>query len=256
MSSPLFIGDWKSLAMAHLEIAPWDLQPHIPFQLDLFDGSAFVSLVFFTMRNMRLARAPVPLNWLFHPVREQRFLNVRTYVRHRGEPGIHFISEWISNPLCVPVGRLLYSLPLRAGRHEFASRGNTIRARVSDRATNTALACEFRIGEDLRGCEPGTRDEFVFERYGAFNSHGRTPKSFGVSHAPWEQCRAEPVILEDSLLQAHFSWYARGRIAGGNYSPGVENVLMEWPVPISKKPIVIDSREEPCLVSRAWRWHG
>ena len=232
MSLPLFIGDWKPLVMAHLEIAPRHLQPGVPFELHLFEGRALISLVFFTMRNMRLARAPALLNRLFHPFREQRYLNVRTYVRNRGKHGIHFITEWISNPLCVPVGSLLYSLPLRAGRHQFTSNENKLRARVSDSATKAALECEFIIKKRLRPCEPASRDEFVFENYAAFNSHGRTPKSFRVQHAPWEQCAAEPVILDDSLLKVHFPWFPQARVAGGNYSPGVSDVVMDWPVPI------------------------
>jgi hypothetical protein len=105
-------------------------------------------------------------------------------------------------------------------------------------------------------CQPGSHDEFVFENYVAFNSHGRRPKSFRVSHARWEQCRAEPLILDDSLLRAHFPWFSRARIAGASYSPGVTDVLMESPREICPKPIVIDSLEQLCLVSRTWRWHG
>src|SRR5687768_15408150 len=97
----LSIGDWDSVVMAHLAIAPAHLRETVPFALDVFEGSAFVSLVFFTMRDMRVARGPRLLNWLFYPFRQQRFLNVRTYVRHHGESGIHFMAEWISNPLCV-----------------------------------------------------------------------------------------------------------------------------------------------------------
>ena len=221
--------------MIHLEIAPRHLQPSIPFELALFEGTALVSLVFFTMRNMRLACAPSWFNRVFHPVREQRYLNVRTYVRHRGEQGIHFITEWISNLLCVPVGSLLYGLPLRAGRHHFAADENKIRAWVSDRSTKASLECQFIIKEPLRPCEPGTRDEFVFENYAAFNSHGRTAKSFRVSHAPWEQCRVEATITDTSLLRAHFPWFPHARIAGANYSPGVRNVLMTHPTKLPFK---------------------
>ena len=229
MNSPLFIGDWDSLAMVHLEVAPCHLQRSIPFELALFEGTALVSLVFFTMRNMRLACAPSWLNRFFHPVREQRCLNVRTYVRHRGERGIHFITEWISNPLCVPVGSLLYGLPLRAGRHEFAADETKAYARVSDRATKASLECHFIIKEPLRPCEPGTRHEFVFEKYAAFNSHGQTAKSFRVSHLPWEQCPAEATITDTSLLSAHFPWFPQAHITGANYSPGVRDVLITRP---------------------------
>ena len=236
MNSALFIGDWDSVAMMHLEIAPKELQPTVPFELDLFDGSAFVSLVFFTMRNMRLARAPAPLNWLFHPFREQRFLNVRTYVRHKGERGIHFIKEWISNPLCAHLGPLLYSLPYRRGAHRFDTADNTVRARVTDRASKTTLACHFTFTELFHPCEPNTRDEFFFERYAAFNSHTRNARSFRVSHAPWRQCRADATLLDASLLW-RFRWFRHSHAAGANYSPGVPDVRMGWPRAITR-PVV------------------
>jgi uncharacterized protein len=225
----LFIGDWDSLAMVHLQIAPQHLQPAVPFELDLFEGSAFVSLVFFTMRGMRLARGARLLNWLFYPFREQRFLNVRTYVRHQGEPGIHFIAEWISNPLCVHLGPVLYSLPYRRGRHRFSHH----RRSVTDLLTNTSLTCNIRFSGPFATCERGSRDEFLFERYAAVNSYGEAPKCFHVSHAPWEQCRADSVIMDDSLLGQHFHWFPHAHLAGANYSPGVCGVQMGWPIKIA-----------------------
>jgi uncharacterized protein len=227
--NPLFIGDWDSLAMLHLEIAPEHLQPAVPFELELFEGSAFVSLVFFTMRGMRLARGPRLLNLLFYPCREQRFLNVRTYVRHQNESGIHFITEWISNPLCVHLGPLLYSLPYRRGRHRFSH----CRRSVTDVATDTSLTCEIKFSDRFVPCEQGSRDEFLFERYAAFNSHGGAPKCFHVSHTPWEQCRADASIRDDSLLRRYFHWFPHACLAGANYSPGVCNVQMGWPIKIA-----------------------
>lgn len=95
--APLFVADWHSVGMIHFELPPEILQPSIPFELDLRDGHAFVSLVFFTMRYLRLARGPHLVNLLFRPFSEQHFLNVRTYVRCQGEGGIHFIREWMSS---------------------------------------------------------------------------------------------------------------------------------------------------------------
>src|SRR5688572_722955 len=228
-SAALFVGDWDSLGMVHLEMPPAVLQPTVPFELDLYDGSAFVSLVFFTMRNMRLARGPRLLNILFYPFREQRFLNVRTYVRHQNEPGIHFISEWISSRLCVHLGPPLYSLPYRWGRHRMNLDANVFRATLTDIASKTALQCEIKLAEPFARCPAGSRDEFFFERYAAFNGHGPSRKAFRVWHAPWEQCSGEPAISDDSLLCAHFPWFAHVRISGANYSPGARDVRMSWP---------------------------
>jgi hypothetical protein len=53
--------------MVHLEVDPQALQLATPFALDLFDGRAFVSLVFFTMRRMRPRLAGRIGEWLCVP---------------------------------------------------------------------------------------------------------------------------------------------------------------------------------------------
>src|SRR5947207_2991822 len=50
---PLFIADWDAALMIHYEVDAELLQRVVPFELDLLDGRAFVSLVAFTMRGMR-----------------------------------------------------------------------------------------------------------------------------------------------------------------------------------------------------------
>src|SRR3981081_1053396 len=50
---PLFIADWDEGLMIHYEVDAELLQGVVPFELDLLDGRAFVSLVAFTMRGMR-----------------------------------------------------------------------------------------------------------------------------------------------------------------------------------------------------------
>ncbi len=53
---PLFLADWDRTLMLHYEIAPELLQPFVPFELDLWNGRAHVSLVAFTMRGLRPRR--------------------------------------------------------------------------------------------------------------------------------------------------------------------------------------------------------
>ena len=53
MSQPLFHADWLRVVFLHYEIEPASLQPWVPFDLDLRDGMAYVSLVAFTMRGLR-----------------------------------------------------------------------------------------------------------------------------------------------------------------------------------------------------------
>src|SRR5690349_6251946 len=97
----LIRADWLDMVFIHLEVDPAALQRHVPFELDLFDDRAFVSLVAFVMRRFRPRGSGAVGSLLCAPLARHGFLNVRTYVRHNDEPGIFFLAEWVSNPLSV-----------------------------------------------------------------------------------------------------------------------------------------------------------
>ena len=52
---------------------------------------------------------------LFKPTSTHTFLNVRTYVMHRGELGIYFMTEWVPNKLAAFLGPRTFGLPYRLG---------------------------------------------------------------------------------------------------------------------------------------------
>jgi uncharacterized protein len=113
---PLFVADWKRVLMIHFEVDAEALQRDVPFELDLREGRAFVSLVAFTMRGLRPRLGGKLAAWLFRPVATHDFLNVRTYVRRGGETGIHFLAEWLSSRLAAKHGPATFSLRYRHGR--------------------------------------------------------------------------------------------------------------------------------------------
>src|SRR5262249_34894400 len=110
---PLFFASWERAVFLHYDADADLLQRQLPYELDLLDGRAFVSLVAFTMRDLRPRFGGALGKWIFRPIATHQFLNVRTYVRHRGEPGIYFIAEWLSNPLSVRLGPGTFGLPYR-----------------------------------------------------------------------------------------------------------------------------------------------
>ncbi|KAB2637815.1 MAG: hypothetical protein DVB25_09270, partial [Verrucomicrobia bacterium] len=87
---PFLLADWSDAVFLHYAVKPEALQPFVPFPLDLRDGVAYVSLVAFTMKNMRPRVGGKWTAGLFKPIATHEFLNVRTYVKHKGEPGIYF----------------------------------------------------------------------------------------------------------------------------------------------------------------------
>jgi len=117
---PLFLGDWLDALFIHYQVDAERLQREVPYQLDLFEGRAFVSLVAFKMRRLRPAFGGWLAETLFKPIANTAYLNVRTYVRNGMEPGIYFIAEFLSNPLCIPLGPKTFGLPYHLGRLKYA----------------------------------------------------------------------------------------------------------------------------------------
>lgn len=232
---PLFTAAWLGALFVHYEIEPCRLQPFIPFELDVRDGRAFVSLVAFTMRGMRLGALGQAGAWLCRPIATHPFLNVRAYVRHLGEPGICFASEWLTNRLSVMLGPALYSLPYRHAKIRYACQGRELFGDVCASSGRFAYEGEMQAGEP-KPCPAGSLDEFLLERYAAFNAGHLRPKCppavrrrFRVRHEPWPQFRAVVRVTADSLLRRAMPWWKDAALVGANYSFGVHEVLMSAP---------------------------
>src|SRR5258706_7665494 len=111
LANPLFHCSWHRALFLHFRVEPQFLQPQIPFDLDLHNGDAYVSLVAFTLRNLRLNHPHLRI--LTQPLHTHAFLNVRTYVRVGQLRGIYFLAEWLNNRLATILRPTLYGLPYR-----------------------------------------------------------------------------------------------------------------------------------------------
>ena len=215
---PLFVADWMRVLMMHFEVEAKALQRDVPFELDRHDGRAFVTLVAFTMAHMRPRCGGRLGAWLFKPIATHDFLNVRTYVRHKGEPGIHFLAEWLSSWLAVQLGPRTYALPYRHGRirYEHNWTNGILRGRVADARSGATLAYQASPNPEtsFTPCAHDSLDEWLMERYAAFNAVGRRRRFFRVWHPPWPQC-AVPVNLKDlSLLRENWDCFGTARLVG------------------------------------------
>ncbi len=239
---PLFLADWMRVLMIHFEVDPEELGREVPFELDLFDGRAFVSLVAFTMENMRPRIGSKLGAWLFKPIATHDYLNLRTYVRHDGEPGIHFLAEWLSSWLAVQLGPRTFGLPYRHGRirYQHDLQSGLLSGQVDDAATGAEL--EYVFGPELGApvkfglCESGSLDEWLMERYTAFNLARRRARFFRVWHPSWMTRRMAVKIGSDSLLRSHWPFFNSARLIGANFSPGIRDVWMGWPHGMNVQP--------------------
>lgn len=219
----LFRAGWERAVFIHYEVDPAALQPQVPFELDLRDGAAYVSLVAFTLSDLRLPVGP--------PLATHGFLNVRTYVRRAGRRAIYFLAEWLPHPLCVLLGPRLYGLPYRLGRLDYRHRHETgtLQGCVSGREGVLRYQGRMDPGTRFEPSIPGSLDEFLLERYTAFTRQGATERLFNVWHPPWPRAAVGIAIEEDRLIASTGPWYRRARRIGAHYSPGFDEVWMGRP---------------------------
>lgn len=236
-TEPLFYATWDEAVFLHYECEPDTLQKCVPFALDLFEGRAFVSVVAFTLSQMRPRRGGRVSQWLFKPIATHPFLNLRTYVQHNEECGIFFMTEWLCNRLSVALGPITFGLPYRYGRfhYENSPRNGEVRGRAE--AGEPSFAYRGKLPhESLAECEPGSLTEFLLERYTAFTGAGRRRKFFRVWHEPWQQVAIETEVSDRRLLCTTGDWWASAHFHSADYSPGV-NVWMGWPHAIAAKTL-------------------
>jgi uncharacterized protein YqjF (DUF2071 family) len=229
---PLFLADWVRPVFVHYEVPAEELQSEVPFEIDLFEGKAYVSLVAFTMRRMRPFIGGPLGAWLFKPIARNDYLNVRTYIRHRNELGIYFLAEWMNNRFSVRLGPWTFGLPYRFGnlnyRHQHES--GIFNGIVCEKPSGPSFAyCAEAAAPEFAPCPAGSLDEFLLERYTAFTAHGTKRRFFRIWHPHWMQKRIKVSVTDTRLLINVWPWFADAKPAGGNYSPGAQDVLMGRP---------------------------
>lgn len=232
-AEPLFIAGWDRALMIHFEVDAGALQNDVPYALDLYNGRAFVSLVAFTLRGLRPRWGGKPAAWLLRPIATHAFLNVRTYVCHGGEPGIHFLAEWLSNRVAVKLGPVTFGLPYHHGRIAYRHDWETgaVQGEVVDTNSGKRLVYQAALSEPaaFQPSESGSFDEWLIERYTAFNSAKGRKRYFRVWHPPWRQQAASVMLCDISLLTHNWTWFNKAEPAGGHFSPGFDKVWMGRP---------------------------
>ena len=238
---PLFLADWTDVLFVHASIDPGVLRPHVPFNLDLFCGRAYVSLVAFTQRNLRPRVGGRLAALLARPLATHEFLNVRTYVRCGRERGIYFLAEWIPNRLAALVGPPMYGLPYRLARMNYRCDGRPgakggVDAEGRRRVLGDVVAPAGRLAWRARVRTAGRArharrrlDRFLLERYTAFTRRGSTSLRFRVWHEPWRHVRAHVSLRDVTLLAAAFPWLADVAPESAHFSAGVHDVWIGPP---------------------------
>lgn len=211
------LQSWRNLLFLHWPIDVDMMRPLVPeeLELDLFEGKAWVGLVPFRMQGIRPPWLPEAFAFNFLEC------NVRTYVLHKGEPGVYFFSLDASSFLAVRAARLGWSLPYHYARMSETMPDGHIRYEVH-RTPDATLDVRYRVGESLGASAPGTREHFFLERYLLFTRRRRRLLRGQVHHSPYPAYTAELLDLSESLLGAVGLDTSDEPPALVHWSPGVD----------------------------------
>ena len=224
-------AEWDDVTMIHYAVKPEVLQPSVPFELDAWEGQAFVSAVAFTLRGMTLKGALGWLSPLIRPFVSHPFLNLRTYVRHGEEPGIYFLAEWVPWVPTLLIARPMYGLPYRPGRlrYRFDAPSGRVSGRVRSDWGGGCLNYEGTLAQGPESAESGGLTEFLMERYTAFTRWKSRSKRFRVWHPPWPQQEIELEVETETLLVETGAWAEKAQYVTAHASPGLPMVWMGAP---------------------------
>ena len=205
---------WDDLAFVHWRADAAQIAALLPPSLEVeeFDGSAWIGLVPFTMRNTRFAgagRIPTASDFLE--------CNVRTYVRARAMHGLHgstergvwFFSLDAQSLLAVLGARIFWHLPYLWSRMRVSKFGPTEEACDARREYVV-----HRRGGGVSGKICWTRherspptaedslDAFLTDRDRLFTFDGRRTFVGVVHHLPWQLHRATLQHVDSELISS------------------------------------------------------
>lgn len=192
---------WRNLLFLHWRTDPAMIGALLPDQLevDTYEGAAWVGVAPFMIHGIRPPYLPAaPFLSRSHE------LNVRTYVIHRGIPGVWFFSLDASNPLAVVAARLTYHLPYFHARMRLEGGDGTIRFTSQRRGAGPQpeFAAEWRGTDPISSQPPDSLLFFLTERYCLYARRNQSLYRARIHHRRWSLRDADLRSLKSTMLTA------------------------------------------------------
>lgn len=174
---------WEEVVTMHIPVDPEELSRHVPdeLELDLYEGRAWISIFPFNVKDLKFRN--IPRFPYFHKFLE---LNTRTYVKHKGIPGVYFFS--LDAEKIIPVlGARTATLPYYKAKmkrenkngwtHFYSRRQHDAKAWFDGR---------YKVLSSAAPSEAGTLDHWLFERYRLYKTLGGKVMHIGIHHLKWK----------------------------------------------------------------------
>lgn len=200
-SSPWLLSQvWEDLLFMHYPMDPNVLRDYVPreLELDVFQNKAWITIIPFRVTKMKGRGIPsLPL------LKEYLEINVRTYVKYKGIPGIYFFSLDANHPLFVIGIKTAIGLPFKHAHIVFNQMENSFRFkhhRQSDKHATEKIELTYKPGEVLFETLPGTLDYWLLERYCMYSYLGKYLIRGDIHHDKWKVSKATATTSINTML--------------------------------------------------------
>jgi uncharacterized protein len=218
MSGRVFLtAEWRYLAMLNYAVDPRLLAPRVPpgTELDLWNGTAYVSMVGFLFLRTRVLNFPIPFHQNFEEI------NLRFYVRHQTSDGVRrgvaFIKEIVPRRAIASVARLFYGEPYVARPMQHRIEKNDKADSLRENGAVEYGWFDFGRWNTLRAVTigapvalaPDSEAEFIAEHYWGYTTRRDGGCSeYKVEHPPWRVWQTSDATLDCDVARVYGDEFA------------------------------------------------
>lgn len=181
-------AEWRKLAIANYAIDPNILTKYIPpkTELDLWNGTCYVSLVGFMFLNTRLLGIAIPFHRNFEEV------NLRFYVRYKDKSewkrGVVFIKEIVPKPALTFVANTIYKEHYQTMKmsHVWEEQENSRIVKYAWSLKGEENSFMVRAAKEQTIIDRNSESEFITEHYWGYTKAGENSSfEYEVTHPRW-----------------------------------------------------------------------
>ncbi|HKG07351.1 MAG TPA: DUF2071 domain-containing protein [Pedobacter sp.] len=182
-------AEWRKLAIANYAVDPGVLQPYLPVgtELDVWNGTCYVSLIGFLFKNTKLLGIRVPLHANFEEV------NLRFYVRYQDQGiwkrGVVFIKEIVPKFALAFIANTIYNenyvtMPMS---HKWAESATERTVEYQWKYKNQWQRFSITAERETVAIQQDSEVEFITEHYWGYAKYNALKTNeYEVKHPKWE----------------------------------------------------------------------
>lgn len=188
---------WRDLLFLHWPVDPDVLQSTLPdgLEVDTYEGKAWLGVVPFDMEGVTPRGCPAP-----SAVSDFPELNLRTYVKRNGVPGVWFYSLDVNKALPVWAANTFFHLPYFKAKMHLEREGDVIH--YTHQRGSLAFEATYSPQGDPIAYPKDSFETWSTSRYCLFaqSKWGRFFRG-DIHHAPWSLQPAKVEIHTNTFLQ-------------------------------------------------------